>query len=338
MDSIVTIDFGGIPGFVAGSIDSLDYIQNYQGYAGFNWPDNDGYLLVGSTTALSSFLDSSHASLTNVASSGFLAYITSDFGVVTMTRPGGSTFDAVGGNFGGLSGDSDVLKTSIFWAGYRNGVLVASGNYLLGLATRYVAFNVSNVDTFCIWTNYYLSIGSLLVTLLGASAPAMALGDLLGLLLPNAYDPRDAHLAAELAADGAALDLASAAIAGVNADLPLMLGSMLTEWEAELGLTPVPSRTVAQREADVRARLVATTDPSITGFTGLAAALGCAIAITELRPFYAGAGRCGDALYVPEIVYVWRVAGPAAAAASAGLVALFEEIKPAHTFIVWSLA
>jgi len=167
--AVTTVDFESIPGFVAGSLDSLDYIQNYQGYAGFNWSDTGGLLLAGSTPALSSILDSSHASLANVASGNFFGYTNSDLGYTTMTAVTGKMFNVLGGNFSGLA--DDTKETSVFYEGFRNGNLVSSGNYLLGDSTSYVAFNVTNVDTFRFSTNYYLGVDNIKVDLDAAAVP-----------------------------------------------------------------------------------------------------------------------------------------------------------------------
>jgi len=80
---------------------------------------------------------------------------------------------------------------------------------------------------------------------------------------------------------------------------PTAAVELLPEWEATLGLPdpclgPLP--TLQQRQAQVRARLVAMGGQSIPYLTTVAASLGFPVSITEFAPFRAGINDAGDAV------------------------------------------
>lgn len=128
---------------------------------------------------------------------------------------------------------------------------------------------------------------------------------------------------------------------------------MLPEWEETLGL-PDPcageSPTVAQRRAQVVARLADSGGASRAYFIAFAATLGYDITITEFAPARAGVLRAGDPVNSEDWAYTWRVNAPGytavlfrAGQSSAGdpLLAWGNEVlqceftarKPAHTVV-----
>lgn len=116
--------------------------------------------------------------------------------------------------------------------------------------------------------------------------------DLLKLLLPpGSYDANARALSAELAADGAALDLAQwyAGEILVEAD-PRTASALLADWERVYGLPDgcIAVSGIAQSTAERRSALVSRATmqggQSAAYFIALAAALGYAITITEGYP------------------------------------------------------
>lgn len=131
---------------------------------------------------------------------------------------------------------------------------------------------------------------------------------------------------------------------------------LLPEWEASVGL-PDPcagiAPTVAQRRAQVVARLVAQGGQSVAYFISVAAALGFPITITQFAPFRAGISRAGDPCCDEGWAYVWQVNAPtitvkyfSAGKSSAGeplatwgntvLQCELERLSPAHTTLMFS--
>ncbi len=178
--------------------------------------------------------------------------------------------------------------------------------------------------------------------------------DLLRSLLPPvSYDPNGPNIAAQLNAEGNALD---AALASANAVLgaitPYDAGPMLPDWERVLGITPPADATPQQRVDAAVAKLGAVGGLSIPYFTQLGASLGYTINIVEPQYPQCGVARCGDTMYVTDIVWVWcvKVSGSAlrayqarAGTAAAGdpitsfadpvIEAVFNDLKPAFTFV-----
>jgi len=128
---------------------------------------------------------------------------------------------------------------------------------------------------------------------------------------------------------------------------------LLTDWERVYGLTPSSDATLQSRRDNVVRKIRERGGLSRVYFIALAAAMGYTITIEELQPFMAGWGRAGDPLYEEEVRFIWRVcvAGQALYYYRAGLSTggerllwwpsvtaledLFNDLKPAHTFIIF---
>ncbi|OWY38047.1 phage tail protein [Xenophilus sp. AP218F] len=176
------------------------------------------------------------------------------------------------------------------------------------------------------------------------------------LLPPDSYQPGQPRLAAELAGEGAALDRAeqqAGQLAG--ATTPLRAEALLPEWERVCGLSPAPDATYQQRQQAVLAKLAETGGLSIPYFQRLAQGMGYHIAISEPQPFRAGLNRVGDQLWRKEVRWVWQVtvygdkvrpyrfrAGQSLAGerltafGDPMLEELFQDLKPAHTFVYFA--
>jgi len=173
---------------------------------------------------------------------------------------------------------------------------------------------------------------------------------LAGLLPPVTYTRDGARLAAELGAEGAALDRAQTCAAGVEEGMfPATAGDLITDWERVCGLTP--NGTYQERVAAVRAKLVELGGLSIPYFTALAKRLGYTISIEEPQPFRVGTSRMGDRLAPwPEVLWWWRVTTQNSNASvwrfrmgtsrmgerlmsfgDAVIESVFNDLKPAHT-------
>lgn len=128
---------------------------------------------------------------------------------------------------------------------------------------------------------------------------------------------------------------------------------LLPDWERICGL-PDPCSgtpdTIAQRRAQVHARLTATGGQTAAYFTGLAAALGFDITITERRARYCGRRACGTPFGDQDMQHVWEVhmppetvfrrrcgqgfhGEPFASWGAQVLICMLERLKPAHTTI-----
>jgi uncharacterized protein YmfQ (DUF2313 family) len=135
---------------------------------------------------------------------------------------------------------------------------------------------------------------------------------------------------------------------------PDLAETLLVEWERVCGLYPGETDPLqARRDAIVR-RLRERGGLSRQYFIDLAATYGWTITIDEFAAFRAGINRCGDTLYEEEVIWIWRVNVPARAsyrfrtgASAAGerlnwwipeavLEALFEDVKPAHTYVFFN--
>jgi uncharacterized protein YmfQ (DUF2313 family) len=128
---------------------------------------------------------------------------------------------------------------------------------------------------------------------------------------------------------------------------------LLTGWERVTGLTPGADEPLKSRRDKVIRKLRELGGLSRQYFVDLAASMGYTIEIEELQPFMAGWGRAGDPVYVEGVRFVWRVkvsgqslcyfrAGESTAGekllwwdAQTVLENLFNEFKPAHTFIIF---
>lgn len=181
--------------------------------------------------------------------------------------------------------------------------------------------------------------------------------DLLALLLPPvSYDSKQPRLRAELIADGnvfaAVMARANQVLGGVT---PYYAGGLLPDWERVLALAPSATDTYQQRQNRVLAKLAEIGGLSIPYFINLAASVGYTITIDELEPFRAGRSRAGDPLYVPDIIFVWRVniqnsktlsyrfrAGKSLAGerlcafGDPDIENIFNDLKPAHTLCIFT--
>ena len=128
---------------------------------------------------------------------------------------------------------------------------------------------------------------------------------------------------------------------------------LLTDWERIYGLTPAADATIQSRRDNVVRKIRERGGLSRKYFIALAAAMGYTITIEELQPFMAGWGRAGDPVYDEKVRFVWRVnvadqplyylrAGQSASGerllwwpSVTVLENLFNDLKPAHTFIIF---
>lgn len=176
---------------------------------------------------------------------------------------------------------------------------------------------------------------------------------LLSLLLPPvAYDTQQPALSAELSAEGSAFDATDeSANNALNAVAPFFADNLLTDWERVLDVTPNEDDGYQQRLDRVLIKLSEIGGLSISYFINMASRISYTITIDELQPFRAGSNRCGDTLYIEDVIYTWRVnvyglAVPlyyfraGISRVSERLMTLgdkvlettFNDLKPAHTF------
>ena len=176
------------------------------------------------------------------------------------------------------------------------------------------------------------------------------------LLPPISYQPQPGGLLdAQLQAEARQHDLAFMHINSVlNAINPATSGDLIVLWEKELAITPDVGQTYQQRVQSVIAKLNETGGLSIPYFINLAKKAGYQIEIREPQPFRAGSSRCGDPLYIKEIIWVWHVqvnskarqiwqfragmstAGERLSSFSDPVIEeMFQKLKPAHTLCVF---
>lgn len=127
-------------------------------------------------------------------------------------------------------------------------------------------------------------------------------------LPPGAFDTYGGGLGRLLAALAPALDAAHAEadelLREAQADTA---NELLPAWEISYGIVPDASIPFPARVTLLLTRIRARGGLSRQYFIDLAAALGYVATIGEFVPFMAGWGRCGDTVYVPEVVNVWNV-------------------------------
>jgi uncharacterized protein YmfQ (DUF2313 family) len=139
----------------------------------------------------------------------------------------------------------------------------------------------------------------------------------------------------------------------LNEMFPNQSYELLPDWERVCGLTPGSDDTLQLRQEMVVRKLRELGGLSRAYFIQLAVSIGYTITIEELLPFMAGIGRAGDALYVEAVIWIWRVkiagqslyyfrAGQSSAGErllwwlpQAALENILNELKPAHTFIIF---
>lgn len=130
--------------------------------------------------------------------------------------------------------------------------------------------------------------------------------------------------------------------------------ALLTDWERVCGLTPAVDEPLQSRRDAVIRKLRELGGLSRPYFIALAASIGWTITIDELQPFMCGWGRCGDRLNIEDSRWIWQVnaATPSYYAFRSGLSCsgerlgwapgagiletLFNELKPAHTYVVFN--
>jgi uncharacterized protein YmfQ (DUF2313 family) len=177
--------------------------------------------------------------------------------------------------------------------------------------------------------------------------------DVLKMLMP--VDLGDTH-EMDLAVEGRHLDLAQDSavrlLANCFADSAFEL---LPSWERYLGIVPPIDASIQARTAACVLKLRELGGLSIPYFIQLAEAMGYEIIIQERWPFMAGVSGAGDRLYIKEIIWCWRVdvqntetpmydfrAGvnmsgdPLLSFGIQEIEALFNDLKPAHTFVYFT--
>ncbi|VVE76358.1 phage tail protein [Pandoraea anapnoica] len=176
------------------------------------------------------------------------------------------------------------------------------------------------------------------------------------LLPPVAYSPNDPSLTVELAAEGKALDQAMADARVVELGIVPSFDAIqfLPDWERVFGLVPKADDTLQQRMSMVMFMANATGGLSIPYFIGLAKVLGYTITIDEFEPFRVDRNRVGDPLFSEDAMWLWRVnvegapelkyyfrvgksaVGERLAVRSDPILeTLFEDLKPAHTKVIF---
>lgn len=186
----------------------------------------------------------------------------------------------------------------------------------------------------------------------------MSHADLLKLLLPPvSIDLGAPALAAELAAEGAALDAAAAKADGLldEAD-PRTTAALLADWERVAGLPDgcIVASGVAQSSAQRRAALVARITmlggQSAAYFVALALALGYVVTITEGHP-HTTQHDTQDPVTDEEYRFIWYVNAPldtvinkttqddtqmpTAVWGNTLLECVINRFKPAHTLVLF---
>lgn len=179
---------------------------------------------------------------------------------------------------------------------------------------------------------------------------------LMRLLPPVSYSPTDPTLASELKAEGNALDAVQAngdrLLAGITPD---GAGEMITDWERLLAVTPRAGATQQERVNAVVAKIAEVGGLSIPYFKQLASSLGYTIEIVEPQPFRVDSSRIGDPIYIDDIIFVWQVVvegkpnlsyyfrvGQSAVGerllsfSDPVIEQVFNDLKPAHTFVYFS--
>ncbi|TKI08672.1 YmfQ family protein [Martelella alba] len=131
---------------------------------------------------------------------------------------------------------------------------------------------------------------------------------LAALLPPVAYDTAQPRLAAEINAEADMLDnVDSSANAALDGVTPFYAGDLLQDWERVLNITPKADSGYQERLDIILIKLSETGGLDIPYFINLAKSIGYTITIDELQPFRAGTSRCGDTLYIDDIIFTWRV-------------------------------
>jgi uncharacterized protein YmfQ (DUF2313 family) len=182
----------------------------------------------------------------------------------------------------------------------------------------------------------------------------MSHSDALNLLFPIQIENVDK----EFAVDGNYLDAAQSSADNLNAEMfPDGADSLLADWERVCGLVPAADDTVQKRQNRVITQLRALGGLSRQYFIQLAASMGYTISIQELQPFRAGKNKCGDKIYIKEVIFIWQVSTPGrspiykftAGRSVSGerlgwwtinyqpeLESFLQDLKPAHTCVIFN--
>lgn len=138
----------------------------------------------------------------------------------------------------------------------------------------------------------------------------------------------------DIALSGKQLDAAQTSADGLLLEMyPDRASDRIADWERVCGLTPATGATLQTRQNTVLRKLRERGGMSRTYFIALAAVLGHTITIDELLPFMAGWSRADDHIYVEGVRWIWQVN---VASTATELEALFEELKPAHTAVIFN--
>lgn len=161
----------------------------------------------------------------------------------------------------------------------------------------------------------------------------------------------------DLAIEGAALDEAQASSERLLENVfPGTAHALLKDWERVLGIQAEGDAPIKARRGTVLKKLREIGGISRQYFISLAESLGWTVTIDELLPFMAGWNRAGDRVYEDEVRWIWRVnvlgqsvyrfrAGESTAGErltwwmpAAVLESLLEDLKPAHTYVLFNYA
>lgn len=143
----------------------------------------------------------------------------------------------------------------------------------------------------------------------------------------------------------------------LSSKTPEELETFVSDWERVFDIIPGADDTAETRKNRVLTELRKVGGLSKPYFVALAAAMGYDVTITdnieEFRPFMTGWARAADRLYAHEVIWIWKVHATSrpmfyfeAGMAEAGdylltwdsetkLENLFNELKPAHTYVLF---
>ena len=178
----------------------------------------------------------------------------------------------------------------------------------------------------------------------------MSHSDVLALLLPLELG---ATGQADLALEGRRLDLSADSADRLLLEMYPDSAADIVAWERLLGTTPEADAMRVERMTEVLFRIRSLGRLDRAFYIEIAAILGVTITITELRPLMANWAQAGQVVMANLVRWIWEVTitGGADRYASAGgtaageplswsrdlihLQAIFNDLKPAHTFVVF---
>lgn len=181
---------------------------------------------------------------------------------------------------------------------------------------------------------------------------------LFSLLPPASYNRAGPNLTIELTAESKQLDdLERSSTSVSNAITPWLAADLIVDWERVLEIQSTVNESYTQRVERVLLKLSETGGLSINYFINLAKKIGYAIEILELEPFYADYSRVGDVVYDDDVIWSWQVVVSSSSSSSSSFLfrasgssagerllkfgdpiieTLFEDLKPAHTFVYFA--